>query len=116
MCACVMTICLTCKLCFEMIARTSAMSSPGSMTIASRAVSSPITEQLHWRGPTGRISWIIDSGLRPQAQGSRCGEQARLQHFEESAMKPLSLRSDAYFCLFAGFGVLCDDPTPDSTD
>ena len=27
------------------------------------------------------------------------------------------LKSDAYFCLFAGFaGVLCDAPTPDSTD
>ena len=35
------------------------MSSPGSMTIASCVVSSPMTEQLHWRGPTGRISWII---------------------------------------------------------
>jgi len=32
-------------------------------------------------------------------------------------MKSSSLKSEAYFCLFAGFaGVLCDDPTPDSTD
>ena len=32
------------------------MSSPGSTTMASREVSSPRMEQLHWSGPTGRIS------------------------------------------------------------
>ncbi len=35
------------------------MSSPGSTTMASREVSSPRMEQLHWSGPTGRISWIM---------------------------------------------------------
>ena len=35
------------------------MSSPGSMTMASRVVSSPMMEQLHCRGPTGKISWIM---------------------------------------------------------
>ena len=44
------------------------MSSPGSMTMASCEVSSPRMEQLHWRRPTGRISWIIGlktKGLTP---------------------------------------------------
>ena len=35
------------------------MLSPGSTTMASREVSSPRMEQLHWRGPTTRISWIM---------------------------------------------------------
>ncbi len=35
------------------------MLSPGSITIASRVVSSPMMEQLHCKGPTGRISWIM---------------------------------------------------------
>src|SRR5664280_2010195 len=35
------------------------MSSPGSMTMASFVCSSPITEQLHCSGPTGKISWIM---------------------------------------------------------
>jgi hypothetical protein len=38
---------------------TSSMSSPGSMTMASRVVSSPMIEQLHCSGPTGKISWIM---------------------------------------------------------
>src|SRR6185437_3171935 len=41
------------------MASTSSMSSPGSTTMASRVVSSPMIEQLHASGPTGRISWII---------------------------------------------------------
>jgi hypothetical protein len=29
------------------------------MTMASREVSSPMIEQLHCSGPTGKISWIM---------------------------------------------------------
>src|ERR1035441_5550868 len=43
------------------MARTSSISSPGSMTMASCVVSSPMTEQLHCSGPTGRILWIMHS-------------------------------------------------------
>src|SRR5579864_6304298 len=35
------------------------MSSPGSMTMASCVASSPMTEQLHCSGPTGKILWIM---------------------------------------------------------
>ncbi len=35
------------------------MSSPGSTTMASREVSSPRMEQLHWSGPTGMVSRIM---------------------------------------------------------
>ena len=43
-----------------MMARTSAMSSPGSMTMASREISSPMIEQLHCKGPTGED--FVDHG------------------------------------------------------
>lgn len=36
-------------------------SSPGSMTMASRVSSSARIVQLHWRGPTGKISRIMDT-------------------------------------------------------
>src|SRR5262245_5242460 len=54
-----MTIVLTFSLCLATSVRISAMSSPGSMTMASRVASSPRIEQLHCNIPTGRISWII---------------------------------------------------------
>src|SRR5580765_1519590 len=46
------------------MASTSSMSSPGSMTMASRVCSSPTTEQLHCNGPSGKISWIIISSYQ----------------------------------------------------
>src|SRR6266404_242415 len=63
----VMTICFTFSLCWRTMARTSSILSPGSMTMASCVVSSPMIEQLHCSGPTGRILWIIPSfSLRPR--------------------------------------------------
>src|SRR5438270_205884 len=60
----VMMICLTVRECLARRARMRGMSSPGSTTMASREVSSPRMEQLHWRGPTGMVSRImIFSGL-----------------------------------------------------
>src|SRR5215469_5753650 len=70
-----MTISLTSRLCFRMRARTCAMSSPGSTTIACRLVSSPMIEQLHASGPTGRISWIIS-----QAQNRAAGRNRSTGH------------------------------------
>src|SRR5436190_21073757 len=54
-----MMICFTVSPRLWINASTSSMSSPGSITRASRVPSSPITEQLHCKGPTGRISWIM---------------------------------------------------------
>src|ERR1700676_725355 len=59
MCAWVMTICFTCRLCLRTSARMLWISSPGSITMASRVLSSPMMEQLHCSAPTGRISWIM---------------------------------------------------------
>src|SRR5271166_3461597 len=56
-----MTICFTVRPWRCTTAITSSMSSPGSMTRASFVCSSPVTEQLHCSGPTGKISWIIIS-------------------------------------------------------
>src|SRR5450759_928554 len=80
----VMTICFTCSLCWRTMARMSSMSSPGSMTMASCVVSSPMIEQLHCSGPTGRILWIIlRFSLRPRqfttAEGLGGGGERRLQ-------------------------------------
>src|SRR5580704_17229253 len=55
----VMTICFTCRLCLRTRARMFWISSPGSITMAFRVLSSPMIEQLQCNGPTGRISWII---------------------------------------------------------
>src|SRR5215831_13661439 len=56
-----------------MMASTSSMSSPGSTTMASRVVSSPMIEQLHSSGPTGRISWIIGQAARDEPCASKHG-------------------------------------------
>src|ERR1700716_811627 len=59
MCACVITMALTVSPWRCSTSRMLSISSPGSITIASRVASSPKIEQLHWSIPTGRISWII---------------------------------------------------------
>ena len=93
-----MTICFTAKLCLRMMARTASTSSPGSMTMASREASSPMTEQLHCNGPTGRISWIIGKsgsgslfrlGGRSGRRGSRLGLRRGRLHALEHGTGPV---------------------------
>src|SRR5579884_1915924 len=52
------------------------MSSPGSMTMASWVASSPMTEQLHCRGPTGKILWIMRAAGQDYLGFSGCGSGA----------------------------------------
>src|ERR1700722_8020200 len=59
-----------------MRSRTSLTSSPGSMTMASWEVSSPITEQLHCKGPTRSISWIIYLLIVARSEGETPSRQS----------------------------------------
>src|SRR5262249_58154099 len=63
MCAWVMTICFSVSRSRRRMSRMSSIWSPGSITMASRVCSSPMIEQLHCRGPTGRILWIMFSEI-----------------------------------------------------
>src|ERR1700730_14679374 len=70
------------------------MSSPGSITMASWVTSSPINEQLEWRGPTGRISWIMVSVSAVGLQSSA---------FDRVHLKTEDRRLKTHFCgVFAG--------------
>src|ERR1700675_1781965 len=105
--ACVMMICFTVSPCRPTMASTSSIWSPGSMTRASRLSSSPTTQQLPCRGPTGRISWIMTSS---------CAGLLRL--WRRRGLRRLALRRRWIHLLQhgAGLSLACHDGEQDGSE